>query len=105
MANTPAVVNSFAHKANIHAEAFTIDQTTKTVVIDLHHYVNNKAIQVSAVTGTLTMTLSLDGITYSNSTTPTTGITAITTPCRYIKLTIATAGGNSATGLIFGSLY
>jgi len=91
--------------ANLGGDALSVNQTTKVQIVDLHPFLNNKAIQINSLVGVLTMDLSNDGVVFSNSSTPSTGITAISLPCRYVRLTIATGVGNLATGVVTGSLY
>ena len=90
--------------ANVNADPFSLGNNA-TTVIDLHPFMNNKAIQVNSLVGTLTMKLSWDGKTWSNSSTPGAGITAITTPCRYVQLSSSNGGSDSATGLVGGTIY
>lgn len=82
--------------------ALTFSLTTGQVaVLDLQTFINNQNIQVN-VNGGLTAKISFDGINYyTGPTLSSTGITPLTTKCRYIQLTAT----GTCSGLAIGSLF
>lgn len=107
-ATNKTVRDKFVRRNSINADPFSLTHAApgNVVIIDLHPFVNNAVIQVNSITGTVTPSLSFDGVNFPESMTAiaATGITKITKPCRYVKLTMSSGGSDVATGLVAGSL-
>lgn len=93
--------DTFVNKNNLNSISFNMAAAGVTVC-DLGAYVHNQLIQLN--TGAITVTISLDGITFYAGPSASVGITPMSANnvgYRYIKVT----SSGAAQGLVFGALY
>lgn len=93
--------DTFVNRENINSINFTFSGAT-TQICDVGAYVHNQLIQLNS--GTITVTVSCDGVNFYTGPSASVGITAMSSSgmgYRYIKV----ASSGAAEGLVFGALY